>query len=239
MVDKHAVPYDFRNPWILHSPAKKRTMPVRLAAREDELLALLTRRVRVLSLEQIVRTFYLDQVDATRYVQRRLRSLSLAGWITVHNKLAHPELPLAGPLFEWLPDDTWPEFGSLSYQLRRRWHLPARTTTFVAATKLANRRIGGYVGGRQSRRSEVTHDLHLAAVYLWYRTYAPEQAKQWVSEQEQYALGGGRGNRLPDAIVRSSRSRGHDLIVEFGGAYSKRKLEEFHAAMHHVPYQIW
>lgn len=215
-------------------------MSIRLEAREQELLELLTRRVRVLSLEQVARTFYPEHDDAIGRARRRIRALSRAGWISVVNKMAHPELDLEGPLFVWHPSDSWIEFGELSYRLRRRWRLPPRNTLFVAATKSANRRFGGYVGGRQSRRSEVTHDLHLAAVYLWYRTHAPAKAKRWVSEQEQYALGGGRGRRLPDAIIRAGKStRGQDLIVEFGGAYSKRKLEEFHAAMHHLPYQLW
>lgn len=215
-------------------------MALQLATPDQELIGLLTRRVRVLSLAQIARTWYADRVDPVRGARRRITDLARAGLVETMTTMAHPELMLEQPELAWHPGDAEPEFGGLSYRLRQRWNQPLQNTLLVLATKGANQRFGGFLGGRRPRRSEVTHDLHLATVFLWYQTQRPAWAKRWQPEQEQYARGGGRGARLPDAIIRDrDRARGRDLIVEFGGAYSKLKLAQFHAALGHLPYQIW
>ena len=110
-------------------------------------------------------------------------------------------------------------------------------TDAVIATRQATREFGGYIGGRRPRDSETTHDIHLAQVYLRLRTRQPELLSQWVSEAQQYAEGGGKNERLPDVIIRDTGIP--QFVIEFGGAYSKPKLEAFHAASAEIPYQLW
>jgi hypothetical protein len=214
-------------------------MTLRIAKRDRDILTALTRRVRVLSLAQIGRTWFNDVGDPADAARRRIVQFAEEGLVTLTTAMAHPELPLEGPQFTWRPGDPDPEFGQLAYRLQSRWCRPVQPTTLVLAAKLANKRFGGYVGGRPPRRSEVTHDLHLAAVYLWFLEHRPALAKRWVSEHEQYALGGGRNARLPDAIVPHRHNRQKDLVIEFGGAYAKSKLQEFHEELNHLAYQIW
>jgi len=214
-------------------------MTLRIAKRDREILTTLTRRVRVLSLAQIGRTWFGDAGNPADAARRRIGQLAEEGLVTLTTAMAHPELPLDAPQFTWRPGDAEPEFGPLAYRLQSRWCRPVQSTTLVLAAKLANHRFGGYVGGRAPRRSEVTHDLHLAAVYLWFLAHRPAFAKRWMSEHEQYALGGGRNARLPDAIAPHRRDRQKDLVIEFGGAYSKAKLQEFHDELSHLAYQIW
>lgn len=209
-----------------------------LTDRDREILHVLTHRVRVLTLSQIARTWYADAANPARAALRRVRDLSAAGLVERLTVVSHPELMLAAPVFRWTPGDTEPDFGPISYRLRCRWTKPARGTTIVTATRAANHRLGGYIGDRRPRRSETTHDVHLSLVYLWFRQYRPALAKRWISEHEQYASGGGRNERLPDAIIRDRKGDSR-LVVEFAGSYSKSKLIEFHEAVSSTPYQLW
>jgi hypothetical protein len=213
---------------------------MQLTESDREILETLTHRVRVLTVRQVARTWFCDSVDPMRRAKRRLAVLQRAGHVFLSTVVAHPELPLQRPVLEWHPDDAMPDFGPIAYRLQSRWTSPVTTTNLVLAAHAARCRFGGYIAERQPRRSEVTHDLHLACVYLWYRHNRPELAKQWVSEHELYARGGGRNARLPDALIRDRRRRpGRDLVVEFGGSYSKQKLVEFHEELKETAYQIW
>lgn len=130
-----------------------------------------------------------------------------------------------------------PEFQHLAYLLRSRWTRPLRDTAIVVATASTGARLGGR-GGRQPRRSETTHDLHLAAVYLKLRRENLRLAARWVSEALIQAEGGGQDEKLPDALIRL---RSGTTAIEFGGVYSARKLAEFHehCASHGFAYEVW
>jgi len=152
--------------------------------------------------------------------------------------LARPTLILGGPLVQWLPGDELPDFGAVAYRLRRRWREAVEPTEIVVATRKAKRRFGGFGGERWPRPSEISHDVSLAGVYLWYRAYKPEEAECWIGEAQLYTEGWGMGERLPDALIR--RNDGDiERVVEFGGSYRKQKLEAFHREMCEFPYEIW
>jgi hypothetical protein len=209
----------------------------RLTERDTEILDSLTKRVRVLSFDQVAREWWGGQARASENASRRLITLERGGLIRRVSGFAHPELPLSEPVATWRFDAPPPDFGRLSYQLRVRWKEPLRMTHALIATKLAAGQLGGS-GGRFPRPSELTHDLHLAAVFLNLRRSDPARSKTWLSEASQYALGGGRDERLPDAVVGNGR---HQVAIEFGGAYSKAKLIEFHehCAANSLQYEIW
>jgi hypothetical protein len=94
--------------------------------------------------------------------------------------------------------------------------------------------FGGH-GGRFPRESEETHDLHLATVYLRFRSVSPELTISWVHEEEIKRDRRQRRGKLPDAMVGKAR------VVEFGGAYKKDKLMAFHkfCETRGFNYEVW
>lgn len=215
-------------------------MPVKtcqLTRRDEDLLDVLTKRVRVLGLQQVAAMWWQGQERSLESASRRVAALETVGFLRTITGFAHPELSLVGPLLRWHPGEPAPDLGSIAYRLQARWTEPLRLTRGVIATKLAAAQQGG-IGGRAPRLSELTHDLHLAAVFIRLRREDPQLAMTWQSEAGQYAEGGGRDERLPDAMIGVGRER---MAIEFGGAYAKRKLEEFHdhCAERAQPYEVW
>jgi hypothetical protein len=127
--------------------------------------------------------------------------------------------------------------GKVSYQLRTRWQQSPIMETCFTASAVAGRRIGGF-GGRIPREKEQTHDIHLSAIFLRLHREHPEVAKLWRSEASILRDRGSSREKLPDAILEIP---GQLKIVEFGGAYSKAKLDRFHKywAAREIPYEIW
>jgi len=198
-------------------------------ALDDEVrgfLSALTTKVRVFSLLQIARTW--------PSVPPRLRRLEDVGLLFSFLSVAHPELPLHGPIIRWASGDELPEFSKASYALRSRWRLAAVPTKCFIASRAAGRMFGGS-GGRYPRESEETHDLHLSAVYLRFRSTVPDIAATWVHEAQIKSERRQRRGRLPDGIVDKTR------VIEFGGAYKKQKLAAFHKFCEgkNFDYEVW
>lgn len=213
---------------LAHGPERG----LRLSGRDNEILDALTHRVRVFSLSQIARTWW--SVGKTKEAKHRLQTLQAAGLVHLYSVVSHPEIPLAQPAYSWRVGEQEPDLGKISYRLKARWNLAPISTECVIATALCGRSRGGS-GGRFPRESEQVHDLHLAAVFLLHH----RQAKAWRSEASLLrARCGIKGEKLPDAIVERN---GSETIVEFGGAYSKRKLEDFHDYCQSIEtnYEVW
>jgi len=208
-----------------------------LGERDRLILDTLTRRVRALSIGQVARTFWEGTNSAQRSAARRVGELEVAGLLEQHVVLAHPELELDAPILVWRPGNPTPEFGKIAYCLKSRWRHPPQATRIVIATAEAGTWLGGY-GGRIPRASETTHDLHLASVYLRMLKAQPRRARKWESEARLLARGGGRGEKLPDALIRS---RGGATAIEFGGAYPVTKLRAFHEHCRNrgLAYELW
>ena len=215
-------------------------MSSQLNDRDERVIWTLTRKLRVMTLEQAARTWWADRPYPVKAARDRLAKLRDDGLLHLTSLMAHPELELTEPVFRWHPDDPAPEFGPIAYRLQSRWTRPMKATPVVGATRQANREFGGYIGDRIPRPSEVSHDIHLAQVYLKLVGRDPKLAQRWTCEQQLYAQGRGRNQRLPDAIIRPRRAgAGDGWVLEFGGAYSKKKLEEFHAELCGEVYEIW
>jgi hypothetical protein len=214
-----------------------------LTKRDLEILEALTHKVRVLSLDQIARTWWEKSAAARRVAGGRLRILAEDGLLHVEHAPAHPELALERPVAVWQPTGAPPDFGAISYRLKSRWKNHPVRTTCVSASKTAANRFGGH-GGRLPREIERTHDIHMAQVYLLYRLREPELLPDWVfeerikSERRRGSRRSTPGEKLPDAILRSSSGT---KVVEFGGAYEKEKLMAFHSYCkdHSFSYEIW
>ncbi len=160
------------------------------------------------------------------------------GSLCVCTAVTHPEIPLFSPAVTWAPGEPEPDFGQASYRLKTRWCLPGQQTPCVYASILAGRYFGGH-GGRRPRESEESHDIHMAQVYLLYRHLRPSVARYWLSEESIRKARSTRAEKLPDAMIDAPDRR---LIVEFGGAYSKAKLQSFHrycSTELELPYEVW
>ena len=208
-----------------------------LTPRDRALLDALTQRVRALSVGQIARTWFSDTADPVRNAERRLRSLAAGGLVERLVMSARPELVLSRPLLCWAPRQPAPDFGRLAYQLESRWTAPAMPTRLVVASRAAGAWLGGS-GGRRPRRSEVSHDLTLAGLYLRRLAEWPEIRELWLSEARLRRLGYGDDARLPDAMIRE---RDISTAIEVGGTYSAQKLVTFHefCAGRELRYELW
>lgn len=209
-----------------------------LTARDREILQVLTRRVKLLTIPQIARTWW-SGAHAQQSAKRRLQDLEGRGLVESFTLLAHPELPLLHPVYSWTPGQVPPNFGALSYQLISRWTEPHAVVQAVIATRKAGITFGGY-GGKRPKRVEENHDVHMAAVFLRIRTTSPELAACWYSEETiRRSRPNAPGEKLPDAIVRPDG--GTEKVIDFGGEYNSEKLEAFHhwAEEKDLPYEFW
>jgi hypothetical protein len=219
-------------------------MGILLTQRDLEIFDTLTRRVRVLSLPQVARTWWPNAREPKRVSENRLRALADENLVRIERAVAHPELDLAGPIESWSMGEADPDFGSLSYKLQSRWSADPVRTSFISASKSAAQRFGGY-GGRPPRCVERTHDIHMAQVFLHYRQHHPALVCDWVFEEQvkaerkkSGARSKDRSQKLPDAFIRTKSST---KAIEFGGAYGKDKLIAFHryCKENSFPYEIW
>jgi hypothetical protein len=210
------------------------TPSAQLKERDLDLLSTLALRVRVLSVDQVARTWWPLSPRRDQAVRARLKALESHGWLERFEDRVHPELPLEDPLVTWQPGQVTPDFSAAASAARGRWIEEDVQTTCCVASHRAGRYFGGH-GGRRPRRSELTHDVHLAAVYLAMRAALPTRAASWISEA---ALPKGEGVKVPDAVVRDGR---HRTAIEFGGAYTAAKLEAFHenCLAHDLGYEVW
>lgn len=211
-----------------------------LTERDLEIIETLTLRVRTLSGSQLARTWWDGSTAADRAALRRMRKLEVMGKVHVYSLLAHPEILLESPLVSWVPGNSEPEFGAIAYQCTTRWTEPHVERMAVIASRSSGREFGGW-GGRFPRRSERTHDLHVAAVYLRKRAESPELVRHWRSEEvirmRRSAKGKSDVAKLPDAIITRPRR----TAIDFAGRYSADRLRSFHAfcADQGLRYELW
>jgi hypothetical protein len=221
------------------------TKTVQLTDRDREILIALTHKVRLLSLEQIARTWWGASPSGIATARKRLTLLTgkaavNSAYTNVMRRLrlnAHPELKLSGPIFTWSPGDPAPPFGALAYRLQTRWKEAVRPTTVYIATEKAARYFGGF-GGKLRRPLQATHDLHVAQIYLHFLTTDPARAAAWVSE-ERFAPER-RHEKLPDAVLHDAHGN-ITLVIEFGGAYDAKHVERVHrdCVTRSLPYELW
>ena len=222
---------------IVRITMRKPTTTIELTNRDRRILDVLTVRVRLLSLSQIARSFWPEARAPIASARKRMTLLEQAGLVDRLTVLARPELALSAPIMKWAPGAQSPNFGSIAFQLQNRWKRPPAPTTVVVATARAGNWRGGE-GGRRPRTSEATHDLHVAAVYLKLVAEQPGRAEFWISESTLARSMRGPGVRLPDAMIDDPSER---TVIEFGGAYSKTKLADFHEFCRNakLAYEIW
>ena len=209
-----------------------------LTDRDRFIVRTAARSVRAMTDFQAGVAWWPDCVTATEIAQRRLRELASQGWLDRYLALARPLLCLTGPLLTWKPGDETPNFGSLAWKLRRRWNDSARSTEVFVASSCTLRSHAIYRKAGLKNHCQTTHDLHVTSVFVHMLRNRPALAKRWVGEDE-IARRNQPGVR-PDALIVAESGR-PSLIVEFGGAYQKGRVEHIHAyaKANHLPYEIW
>lgn len=148
-----------------------------------------------------------------------------------------PELD--GPLASWQPGTFVPDLGSVSWSLRRRWRSEPRPQTIFLATQKGARYFGGKRRGRIPRVFQVSHDLGTTEMFLAVRRSDPATAALWIDEDRLARTR--RGQKLPDAVISRDLDALPRLVLEFGGNYSKSRLQAFHVnnESRGLSYQIW
>lgn len=209
-----------------------------LTDRDSELLEVLALRLRCLGVRQVAAHWWAGRVDAGRNARARLRQLETAGLLRLAVVMARPLPELRTFVASWNPGEPTPDFAPIAYHLKHRFTRPVITTSIVFASSLAAARFGGQPG-RVPRRSEATHDLGLAAVFLEILSETPGRAQAWVAESQLVKDPSTAARKVPDALIRSRR--GGETVIEFGGEYSKAKLAEFHedCALRGRRYELW
>lgn len=209
-----------------------------LTKRDREFVEMLSRRTPLATMGQIASPWWGSGQSSVQNATRRIAKLSSAGWLRKIQLLAQPLLELTEPIVHWQPGDKEPRFGAVEWRLKSRWKLPARPVRVVAASPKACRLFS--VAERRPLRNpcQVTHDLHVTAIYLHYRRADPALAGAWRGEAE---YSGQRRHRfLPDALLVDDADRPLRAI-EFGGRYDTRRLRHFHegCAAENLAYEVW
>ena len=209
-----------------------------MTPREQELVSALALKIRMLSFDEILRSFWPASKSATTNARRRLSELVHDGLLARERAFARPRLPLEAPVFRWKPGKTGPDFEKLAWTVKSRWTEPPREVTVYLATRRAAAIFGGKANGKIKNPSQATHDIHLGALYLKLCREAPTIAAGWIGED---ILAPTREHqKLPDAILHDREGRPR-LVVEFGGAYPAERLYAFHqdCETRELPYELW
>ena len=211
-----------------------------LTSRDQDLLEVLCRRVRMLSRQQIVRTWWsCEQFNYAAAATERLKRLCVAGFLIFRQVLARNIGELAAPVATWAPRQPTPDLGAVAWRLGRRWDIaPAVTTIYMASLRSA-RLFGGRRRGRIPRAFQVSHDLGVAEMFLAVRRTRPQASPLWVDEDRLAPYR--RRQKLPDAVLAQKESGTPQLVLEFGAGYGKSRLLEFHYdnVNRRLPYEIW
>lgn len=205
-------------------------------ARDADLLATLTLRVRLMTVWQVAQVWWPDG-QSQQAPRQRLARLAEAGLVEVCTVNAHPIAPATQPLWVWKPGQAEPDATEVAGRARRRWRAVAIPTEVCVATRLTGNLLASKSHGLP-RPEQLDHDLLLAMVYVRYRKLHPRLAALWVGE---HALGkAGYGIKDPDAFLQDKSGR-IQRVIESAGRYSVAQMRSFHehCCEHDLPYELW
>lgn len=200
-----------------------------------DLVEILTRRVRLLSVEQAER-ICCPSGATEQPLACDWRPLEASGLIA-KARLSLRQLVPTAPLCTWHPGDEEPDFDALAIHVRSRWSIPPRSVEVLWATPGAAALFGSSAG-RLPAMHQREHDLLLADAYVHYRLHQPGLARLWRGEDCRPKA----GFRIkdPDAFLVDGCGR-IDRVIESSGRYSLRQLTDFHdyCASERLPYELW
>ncbi|MFN3194029.1 MAG: hypothetical protein ACE361_26205 [Aureliella sp.] len=212
---------------------------MKFTRRDKEIIACLASCLRVLSAKQIASTWWSESTTGVDSALRRMRTLATADWLQ-ELRIPVDTLPaMAQPVVTWSPGAKEPDVAAAAWQLQNRWERKFATTSLFLATRSAAKVFGGVATGQLKSSDQATHDLGVAEIYLQIRKFRPRLLQWWVGEDT--LAPHRRGQKLPDAVIASRPGATPQLVLEFGGAYDKARLREFHedCSQRALPYEIW
>ncbi|MCA9013666.1 MAG: hypothetical protein KDB01_28135 [Planctomycetaceae bacterium] len=207
-----------------------------LAWRDFELTTTLTRKTRLMSLQQVNASFWPFHASR-RQCRRRLAQLEENCWLKRATILAHPPLKADQPLYQWAPGDDDPDSEEIAEACQSRWACPAIPTDVIVASEKAANLMGSTACGLP-RPEQWNHDLHLSQVFVMYRRRRTKLAQMWVGEHSLPKA----GYRIkdPDAFLVDRKNKVR-RVIECAGKYDAKQVESFHdhCADHDLPYELW
>lgn len=205
-------------------------------SRDLEIVEALTTKVTVLSLVQIANHWWQPSKRQRDNASRRLQAMERSGLVERRLMNAHPLLRQQEPLATWEPGEQDPDFDSLVAATHSRYRETPIPYVVFSASPLAANLFGSYLA--RPKPMQLTHDMHLGEVYLWYRHERPEQARQWLGEH----VFGKAGFKVkdPDAFICDSSGQ-PTRVIEHGGRYSLQQIWDFHlhCQQRGLPYELW
>lgn len=212
---------------------------MRISQRDQAILRALSRKIRLLSLEQIARRWWPESKQPPVAARRRLRELVDAKWLVEIRSQARRLPPIEEPVATWRPDERPPDFAAVASRLQSRWQESTGAVRAYVLGPEADRHWGVSRQGRLKYDFQATHDLGVSQMYLALLDRRPALAERWIGEDELAPFR--KHEKLPDAVVASAPDARPELVLEFGGAYDARRVEQFHedCAAQALPYEIW
>jgi hypothetical protein len=202
--------------------------------RDTTVLRAMSLQVGLFGQRQLADSLWFGDVANAR---RRLRRFHELGLVSRYVVMARPLPELLSPVFAWQPGAEEPDAGQIAFQLQSRWRYRALRSTVVY---LPTERTVNQFGGRRKTliSSQISHDLGVSQVWLWFWCNYPNHAKAWRGES--MLNDNEPGQSLPDAVLVDSNDE-PVVLIEFGGDYDAERIANFHddAAIRGLPYQIW
>ena len=210
-----------------------------LTERDTEILTALSCSVRMMTLEQMSSHWWTTCRNPSKISERRLTTLLNQGLLATARVLAADLPTIDAPVASWFPGQVEPDLGSIAWQLQSRWKTQPKPVRVYLATTQTSNLLGGKACGRIKNQFHASHDLGVSQVYLRIRETRPQLIPFWVGEDQLAPYR--KQQKLPDAIIANSTTATPKLVVEFGGAYDKERVTEFHrdCEQRAVPYEIW
>lgn len=204
--------------------------------REQEIVRTLADLVRVMTLDQIARTWWTDTRWGRSRAAASMKLLVSEGWAHMQHVLSRDIHSPTVPLIDWMPGDPRPGFREVVRILHRRAMTDAQLVRVVVASRRA---VMLFSSGPVPpiKLTQMTHDLNVSEIYLHHRQLGLP-AGRWLSEDRlpsDWPL-----RRRPDAVLRDE----HGTIVravEYGGDYPARRLMELHDDLQSIGigYHLW
>ncbi len=210
-----------------------------LTDRDSEILAALCTQIRMITPRQTAHGWWPRREKDAVNAQARLRVLHSAQYLVKATVLARPLPILRGPVVRWSPGEFLPDFGAVAWKLQERWRVAARQTTVYLAAPRSRRLFGGNQRGVIRRQFQAGHDLGVTQMYVCIRRYNPQLLPCWIGEDR--LAPARRQQKLPDAVLSASPDTLPYLVLEFGGAYDKARVQDFHTdcEARGLSYEIW
>lgn len=195
---------------------------------EFDVLETVTRRIKVMTDEQLTQALAVDAGSDRTAIDRLLRAALVL--TTTINARPLPKVPFV----VWEPGTDLPDFDSVWQRVREQCHQDSRPTrVYWAAPQTAN--LFGVKGGTLSSISERNNDLRLAEAYVQHRARADHTI--WLNAIV-------ASKRLTTSIPADAAIVGTDgelqRVVVIARGDSQR-LHEFHTACLNAAtaYEVW